>query len=160
VDRTFSHSSLLRYTPSRVWDANAKFAFDWADGDAGSRTQWTLEQGFVYRFFKYEGVARKIAEMEESLTLETYDRGDSNDSLLTTVYLIGTCYPTRPSRFGAKIAYRRLEDVNVFIPSLYAAYELSKFQLSLEYEYGLRTDGNDAPERRESRWEVAVKRVF
>jgi hypothetical protein len=161
ADTSYTHSSALRYSSSRLYEAIFDADYNYRGGDQGSTSKWTIRQKYLYNFFKVNGLVRKIATLDEELT---YDRYTGTDDLtVTTTYLTvsGSYYPTARATLGARVRY------GIYSPGdnqnltyyLNAGLNYEKLTVSADYAYGTNL-GAASEDRVEHRWELAVKKIF
>jgi hypothetical protein len=161
ADTSYSHSSSLRYSPSRLYEATFDANYNYRGGDLGTTSKWTVKQKYLYNFFRVNGLVRKIATLDEELTYDRYTGTD--DVPLTATYLTvsGSYYPTRRATLGARVRY------GIFSPGerqtltyyLNAGLNYEKLTVSADYAYGTNLDAT-SEDRVEHRWELAVKKIF
>ena len=160
-DSAYSHSSSLDYSPSRSWEATFDADYNYNGGDQGAISKWSIKQGFVYNFFKVNGLVRKIATLDEELTYDRYVGID--DLLVTATYLtmIGNYYPSRRTNLGARVRYGIYSPggTQVLTYTLHAGLNFEKLIVAADYAYGTNL-GSQPEDRIEHRWELAVKKLF
>jgi hypothetical protein len=160
-DTSYSHSSSLDYSPSRNWEATFNGDYNYNGGDQGAISKWSIKQGFVYNFFKVNGLVRKIATLDEELTYDRYVGID--DVLVTATYLTvsGSYYPTARATLGARVRYGIYspEERQALTYYLHAGLNYEKLIVTADYAYGTNLD-SEAEDRVEHRWELAVKKLF
>ncbi len=161
IQTTFLHSSSLRYSPSRIWEASLMVDYDWRDGDGGNQTRASLRQDFRYNIYSTGAIVRKLVQLEEELRYERY-WGKGASFRNTEFTLTGTYFPSRLAFLAAKFRYRDSDefDREDVAGLLSAAINFNKLTLSLEYGYGTLLASDEVSDITEQRWEARVKKVF
>lgn len=162
VDKTFYHTSSLRYSPGRIWEAKADLDYYWQDGDEGSTQQIFATQEYRYSFFRNTGTLRKFMELREEIEYEKNIAVDGDSRSMYGLLLGAELYPTYSTLLGLRGRYRvyQPEDFDEYLCTLTAGVNFAKFMVSFDYSYGIRTAYNDEAKRNEHRWEVKVRKTF
>lgn len=167
VDTSYSHTSTIRYSPSRTWETSGKMKADWWEYKGGdTTTRFSLGESTVYNFFKVNGMVRKIASLAQEYSWEWVNDAGSGLQTVHAFSLNCNYYPTHNSLLGVKTRYRIFPqaDEDDFVYVLVAGLDFQKLKVSVDYGYGIRNgsdDGYDSmPDRKEHRWHVNLEKVF
>lgn len=162
VDKTFTHSTTLRYSPGRIWEITGDLDYYWQTGDEGTTNQIFLNQAYRYSFFKNSGALRKFVEVREEMEYERSVGTDSDRVSLFGLLLAADFYPSRRTLVGGRVRYRiyEPESYDEYLYTFTSGINYSKFTFSLDYSYGIRSAYDDEELRNEHRWEVKVRREF
>ena len=158
------HESFVQYHPSRQVTTSFKAAYNYYQAkNGGTVDRVGLVQKYEYSFWRNSGLVRKELSLGEEVEYAKYS--DINSTLIdnyVSFSLFGNYYPTRNALFGAKLRYE-IDDVteaDIVACHLLAELDMAKFKFSLNYSYGIRSEGVVVAERTEHRWEAKVKKLF
>lgn len=150
------------YFPARSLEANIRLEHNWRDFDSGDSHQYFIEQQVVYTFYANAGFGRRLFSLAEEIVWERFSSPSAGTRDARAFTLSGTFYPTVRTLLGARVRYRYLEpaETGAITTYLTAAVNFEKLQVSLDYAYGTREDGDVELERDEHRWELRARKVF
>jgi hypothetical protein len=162
---SFSNATVLRMTPNRNNYMQITGEFDWLDPDAGdSSNRIALTEEYRYTGFQRSGLVRRLYELSQYLDFERFDPPGARLYQAVALTALVDYFPTFWSRLGTKVRWQRdlevsTDDIGV---GLYTDIYFSRLSVGLEYEYGLRTVGdNGTPlDRDEQRWAVSIRKTF
>lgn len=162
---SFSNGSLLTLTPNRNNTLAFSAWYDWRDSKVyGQGQRIALTQDYRYSRFVQAGLIRKLYELSQYLDYELMD--PAGTAIFQAVALTGVAdyFPANWLRLGTKVRWQR--DLEVATDDigfgLYSDIDFSLLNVGLEYEYGMRTVGdNGTPlDRDEQRWKISIKKTF
>lgn len=161
-ERSFSHKTTLRYTPSRLWDGGARVGLEWQDEDAGASTRWDVQQNVRYHIYKVNGIVRRLASLREEAHFERFRNAQGGSEQEASLLLGADYFPTRVLNLSVATQYRRQlpEETDTVALFLSAGLDFQKLKVALDYSYGTRSAGEVAAKRTEQRWELTVKKIF
>lgn len=161
ADYTLENRLYLMAYPLQDMEASLRIDHDWRSFRNGDSHQYLIEQRL--RYYLRRGISgRNIALLGQEFLYERVDSLQSQTRSARTLTLIGEIYPTIRTLLGVRLRYRYLEpeDTTTYTGYLTAGINWEKLQISVDYAYGTRGEGETDPERVEHRWEVKARKIF
>jgi hypothetical protein len=162
VDASIENRLYLACYPWRSVETSLRADHNWRKLENGNANQYFVEQLAVYSFFENGGFGRKIFALAEEFEWERFSSPEDVVRSARTLTLSGELYPTIRTLLGVRLRYRYLEpeDTTTYTGYLTAGINWEKLQISVDYAYGTRGEGETDPERVEHRWEVKARKIF
>lgn len=155
-DWSLRSTGSLDYRPTRSFVAKASYdVVANAEGDLAV----SLGEEMRYGLYKTNGIIREWLNFYQGLEYQYFDVAASNPSAI--IVKVGGLYaPLRTVSLGAKLEYQYYmpDNFGQLRTDLSANVDFPKFQVGLNYSYGVRDAVDAYAERTESRWEVFVKK--
>ncbi len=155
---SFLAQGLLDYSPSRSFDASAKYKLSLSDNGI---LQFHLNQAVRYNYYTVNGRIRRLGSLYEEITYENFS-GVGNDPSVTVFTLGGNYYPGHYVSLGASMEQQYYSDgaFGQTAAKLSAEINFPKLVVGMDYSYGVRDEHANYAERTEQRWEVKVKKTL
>ncbi|HEY5673048.1 MAG TPA: hypothetical protein VIR78_05045 [Malonomonas sp.] len=163
VDGSASSRFRLNYDPDRVHHNRLNADVEWRFFEnGGTDKRYYAQQQYQYNLWKNSGLIRRVAEFGEELEYDHYLADGASAVSLTRFTLFSNYYPTRNTLLGIKLRYEMdsQTESDTMLAFLSAGMTFAKFEVSLDYSYGVREESQLVAERTEHKWEMIVKKTF
>ncbi len=158
-DQSFSHKSILSYSPGRAMKAKLRLSYDkYTFVDVPSIESFEVSWDGSYTWWSYGGLIRRHVVLGYEFDLARGQKGDFDNFTLFAKY-----YPTRLTLLATRLNYdvdKEVEGNDTFTATMSAGVDFRKLKLSLDYSYAARTAESSVSERTEHRWEAKIKKLF
>ena len=130
-------------------------------GDEKSNTTWLASEKLEYRFFKSNGIIRKIAEIYEEFGTESASR--NVDRQRSSYLRLGaTVYPTRYLyvKVASELVYFSPSGSDQISVKAESGVIFDKLQVVMNYGRGYKEAEGVLAEVREEQWDIKIKKTF
>jgi len=123
-----------------------------------------MSQNYTYTKYIYRGLVRRLFELNEYLDYEILTPNGQDKHQAISLTGAADYYPLKWMRLGSRLRWSRdIEAASDEVGAgFYSNLDFSRLSVALEYEYGLRTLGdNGLPlDRDEQSWKISVSKTF